>query len=66
MKQTFAGQHFDTINDLFMGVEVFLGGLSADFLQTVLWECNYAVRAAENALSKHYKVGYFLYDSSNR
>jgi hypothetical protein len=34
MKQAFAGQDFDTIDDIFMGVETFLGWLSADFVQT--------------------------------
>jgi hypothetical protein len=38
MKQAFGGQHFDTIDDLFMGVEGFLGGLYADSLQTVFQE----------------------------
>jgi hypothetical protein len=38
MKQAFAGQHLDPIDDLFMGVEVFLGGPSADFSQTVFQE----------------------------
>jgi histone-lysine N-methyltransferase SETMAR len=38
MKQAFAGRHFDTIDDLFMDVEAFLGGLSADSLQTVFPE----------------------------
>jgi histone-lysine N-methyltransferase SETMAR len=37
-KQASAGHHFDTIDDLWMGVEVFLGGLSADCLQTVFQE----------------------------
>jgi hypothetical protein len=36
MKQAFAGQDFDTIDDFFMGVEE--GGLYADFLQTVFQE----------------------------
>jgi histone-lysine N-methyltransferase SETMAR len=31
MKQAFAKQHFDTTDDLFMGLQAFLGGLSADF-----------------------------------
>jgi hypothetical protein len=35
MKVAFAEQHFDVTDDLFMGLEVFLGGLFADFLQTV-------------------------------
>jgi hypothetical protein len=35
MKQVFAGQHSDTIDDLFIGVGAFLGRPSADFLQTV-------------------------------
>jgi hypothetical protein len=34
MKQAFGGQHFDTSDYTFMGVEAFLGGLSPDFLQT--------------------------------
>jgi hypothetical protein len=38
MKQAFAEQYFDTINYLSMGVEPFLGGPSADFLQTVFQE----------------------------
>jgi hypothetical protein len=38
MKQTFAGQHFDTIDDFLMGVEASLGGLSSDFLQIVFQE----------------------------
>jgi hypothetical protein len=38
MKQAFAGQHFDAIDNLFLGVEAFLGGLSADFLQIVFQE----------------------------
>jgi hypothetical protein len=38
IKQAFAGQYFETIDDLSMGVQAFLGGLSADFLQTVFEE----------------------------
>jgi hypothetical protein len=38
MKQEFAGQSFDTIDDLFMGVGVFLGGLSADFVHAIFQE----------------------------
>jgi hypothetical protein len=38
MKQRFAGQHFDTIDDFFMSTEAFLGGISADFLQIVCQE----------------------------
>jgi hypothetical protein len=38
MKQAFAGQHFDNIDDLLMDVQGFLGRLSADFLQTVFQE----------------------------
>jgi hypothetical protein len=34
----FAGQHFDTIDDIFMGVEGFLWGISADFLHTTFHE----------------------------
>jgi hypothetical protein len=38
IKQAFAEKHFDTILDLFMRVEEFLGRLSADYLQTVFQE----------------------------
>jgi hypothetical protein len=38
MKQAFAKQHSNTTDDFFMGVETFLGGLSADFLQTIFQE----------------------------
>jgi histone-lysine N-methyltransferase SETMAR len=38
MKHVFAGQHFATIDDLLMGVEAFLRGLSPDVLQTVFQE----------------------------
>jgi hypothetical protein len=38
MKQVFAGQHFDAINHLFMGVEAFMAGLSANIFQTVFQE----------------------------
>jgi hypothetical protein len=38
MKQAFVGQHFDIIDDGFMGVKASLGGLSADFLQTISQE----------------------------
>jgi hypothetical protein len=38
MKQAFAGQHFDAIDHFFMGVDAFLGGISADFLQIILQE----------------------------
>jgi hypothetical protein len=59
MKQACAGQSFDTIDNLFMGVNAFLGGLSADFLHTVFQNgygnCSYAVRA-ENTLNQHYKM----------
>jgi hypothetical protein len=36
MKQASAGQHFNTIDDLFNGVKAFPGGLSSDLFQTVL------------------------------
>jgi hypothetical protein len=39
IKQTLAEQHFDTGDDLCIGMEAFLGQLSADFLQTVFPEC---------------------------
>jgi hypothetical protein len=38
MKQVFAGQHFDAIDYLFIGVEGFMGGYSADFLQALFQE----------------------------
>jgi hypothetical protein len=38
MQQAFAGRRFDIIHDLFMGIEAFMGPLSADFLQTVFQE----------------------------
>jgi hypothetical protein len=38
MKQAFTGQHFATIDDLLMSVEVFIRGISADFMQTVFQE----------------------------
>jgi hypothetical protein len=38
MKEAFAGQHFATIADLFMSLEAFLRGPSADLLQTVFQE----------------------------
>jgi hypothetical protein len=38
MKQPFAGLHFDIIDEFVIGVEAFLGGLSADFFQTVFQE----------------------------
>jgi hypothetical protein len=38
MKQAFGGQYFDSIDDLFMGVEASLGGLSVDFLHAVFQE----------------------------
>jgi transposase len=37
-KKVFARYHFDTIDDLCMSVEAFLGGLSAEFLQTLFQE----------------------------
>jgi hypothetical protein len=38
MRQAFTEQHFDIIDDVFMGVEAFQGGLSADSLQIVFQE----------------------------
>jgi histone-lysine N-methyltransferase SETMAR len=38
MKQAFAWQHCDMTDDLFMGVEIFLGGVSVYFLKTVFQE----------------------------
>jgi hypothetical protein len=38
MKQAFAERQFDTIDSRFIGVNAFMGGLSADFLQTVFQE----------------------------
>jgi hypothetical protein len=38
MKQPFAGKHFNAVDNLFLGVWALLGGLSADFLQTVFQE----------------------------
>jgi hypothetical protein len=38
MKQAFAWQHFATIDDLLMRVQAFLGGFSAEILQTVFQE----------------------------
>jgi hypothetical protein len=38
MKQALAGHHFDASDNFFIGVEAFMGGLSADFLQTVSQE----------------------------
>jgi hypothetical protein len=38
MKQVFAGQHYDTIEDIFMAVEAFLGELLMDLLETVFQE----------------------------
>jgi hypothetical protein len=64
------GQHFDTIHDLFIGVETFLGERSADVLQTVFQErydlYSYAARAAENTLNEDEKKGYCFCDDSNR
>jgi hypothetical protein len=64
MKQAFSGQYFDTIDDFFMDVEAFMGGLSADFFQTVFkngqGDCSYAVKAAENTLNERYKIGHLL------
>jgi hypothetical protein len=36
LKQAFARQRFDTIDNRFIGVEAFLRGLYADFLQTIV------------------------------
>jgi hypothetical protein len=47
-----------------MSVEAFPRGFFADFLETVFrngyGDCGYAVRAAENSLSEHYKMKYLL------
>jgi hypothetical protein len=44
----------------FMGMEAFVGGFSADFLQIVFQDrcahCSYAVRAVENTWSEHCKM----------
>jgi hypothetical protein len=62
MKHSFAGQHFDAIDDLSMGMEASLRRLAADLLQTIFMngygDWGYAVRAAENTLSEHSKMGY--------
>jgi hypothetical protein len=60
MKQVFAGQGFDIINDIFMGVEVFLRTSYRSFFRNGYGDCVYAVTAAENTLNEHYKMGYFL------
>jgi hypothetical protein len=38
MKENFTGQRFESVEELFLAVEAFLRGLSADFLQTVFLE----------------------------
>jgi hypothetical protein len=38
MIENFSGQRFESIDELFFAVEVFLRGLSADFLRTVFLE----------------------------
>jgi hypothetical protein len=64
MKRAFAEQHFDAVDEPFICVAEFLGGLSAGFLQTVFrngyGDCSQAVRAEENPLSEHYKREYLL------
>jgi hypothetical protein len=73
MKQAFAGQHFGTIDDLFMSVVAFLRGFSnrvfeEGFLRSScrpLFRNGYgnyshAVKAVENTLSEHDKTEYLL------
>jgi hypothetical protein len=38
MKENCSGQHFERVEELFLAVEAFLRGVSADFLQTVFLE----------------------------
>jgi hypothetical protein len=38
MKRNSSGQHFESVEGTLLALEAFLGGLSADFLQTVLLE----------------------------
>jgi histone-lysine N-methyltransferase SETMAR len=45
MKENFSGQHFESVEELFLAVEAFLRGLSVEFLQTVFleWERRLAI-----------------------
>jgi hypothetical protein len=38
MKESLSGQRFESVQELFLAVEAFLRGLSADFLQIVFLE----------------------------
>jgi hypothetical protein len=49
MRQEFAGQHFDTIDDLCMDVEAFLGRPSVDFLQTGFQEWVWRLRLSRES-----------------
>jgi hypothetical protein len=60
MKQVFAGQHFDTTDDLFPGVDAFLGTSYRRFFRNGSGDCSYAVRAAENIMSEQDTIRYLV------
>jgi hypothetical protein len=60
MKESFSGQRFDSVEEIFLAVEALLRWLSVDFLQASFleWErrLRYAEKAAENMLSERYQI----------
>jgi hypothetical protein len=64
MKQAFGGQHFDTIDDLFLRVEAFLEDLLRTSYRPVFsngyGNCSSVMRVAENTSSGHDKIGSLL------
>jgi hypothetical protein len=48
MKESFSGPRFDSLDELFVAVESFLGGLSANMLQKIFQELAHCKRGRES------------------
>jgi hypothetical protein len=55
MKENLSGQRFESFGELSLAVGAFLGGLSADFLQTVFLEWERRLRECWESEAEHVK-----------